>query len=405
MATTSKTTTGLNLRSTPEVTPTNIVATLAPGEQFTADGNVNKWLHIEHNGKQGFVNGDFTVALQATATIPLWITTVTAGGLRLRDGPSLHANVIGTLTKDDQLEVLGHQEGWLNVRHNGQQGFVACNSTSSREANIASSEPGRLGELLQKPKLSTQEMVEARSLVAAVADNAKRGDLFEALQAKTAYRNQRDNQVRDANGKLVETKDGQMCNLTSLAMCLSYLGIFNPRATDTQFEDFLEQVRVEHGLPPRIEAKGWGGVAAKMGAVVTFLGSNVIENQAWYEQHVRPSLRTGHAVMMSVCGHIVRIQAVTNEGLIVDDPYGRGRMLPNPGCKDLKWEYPASALNEYQTPNQRVGEDNVWAWGDISKHCMRWIAAISPGGLGAAEPLPLDEDFVDDGIVVPGQTV
>jgi uncharacterized protein YgiM (DUF1202 family) len=400
MSDTSKTITSLNVRAAPEVTPTNIIETLSAEEPCTADGNVNKWLHIKHNGKHGFVNGDFMIALQPISPAPLWITNVTSDGLNLRDGPAMQRNVVGTLAKGDQLEVFGHTEGWLSVRHNGQQGFVACNRTSSMDSSISSQEPGRLGELMRKPKLTTSEMVDARTLIHAVGQTEKQGDLFEALQAKTAYRNQRDNNVRDANGNLVETRSGQMCNLTSLAMCLSYLGIFNPHP-DRQFEDVLEQVRIDNHLPARTEAKGWGGVAAKMSAIVTFLGSNVTENQDWYAQHVLPSLRAGQAVMMSACGHIVRVQAVTNEGLIIDDPYGRGRMKPNSGCTDLKWEY--AAFNEYQTPNQTVGEDNVWAWDDVSKHCMRWIAEISRVGFGIGEPLPPDEEFVDNGIVVPNQ--
>src|SRR5215211_5661895 len=102
MSATSKTITGLNVRAAPEVTPTNTIETLSSGEPFTAVGNVNKWLHIEHNGKQGFVNGDFTTALEPTVAAPLWTTNVTSDGLNLRDSPSMQGTVVGTLAKGDQ---------------------------------------------------------------------------------------------------------------------------------------------------------------------------------------------------------------------------------------------------------------------------------------------------------------
>ncbi|MBA3947901.1 MAG: hypothetical protein H0X37_25530, partial [Herpetosiphonaceae bacterium] len=302
----------------------------------------------------------------------------------------------------DQLDVLGHDQGWLHIHHNAQDGWVACNSTTSLAAPVPAVQPGQLSPLLQKAKLSTAEINQARQLIHALGNVNERGDKFEALQSKTVYRNQRDNRAIDANGNLVETRSGQMCNLTSLAMCLDYLGIPNPHPA-MQYEDALEKVRVDNQLPARTESNGWGGVAVKLGAKVNFLGAGASHDHQWYTNNVLPALRAGHAMMMSICGHIVRVQDVTNEGLIIDDPYGKGRLLPNPGCQDLKWHY--ASFNEYQTPNQAVGEDNIWAWGDVSTHCMRWIAELSrPLGLPVGpQPVPA-VNFSDDGIVVPGQT-
>jgi hypothetical protein len=108
----------------------------------------------------------------------------------------------------------------------------------------------------------------------------------------------------------------------------------------------------------------------------------------------RPHLRRGAGVIMSIGNHIVRVQGVTDQGLIVDDPYGRCRLLPGEAGA---WKY--ALFNEYDKPGQTAGEDTLWPWADVSKHTMRWVAAIAPAAvvLGDEEPLP---DIEDDGVVV-----
>ena len=76
------------------------------------------------------------------------------------------------------------------------------------------------------------------------------------LQEKVKYHSQLDNKSKE-NGKYIGYK---MCNLTSLVMCLSYLGISNPDPK-MQFEDTLEKIRVKKKLPAHTLATGWGGVA------------------------------------------------------------------------------------------------------------------------------------------------
>jgi hypothetical protein len=209
------------------------------------------------------------------------------------------------------------------------------------------------------------------------------------------YASQRDNQARDPSGGKVETKGGNMCNLTSLSMALSYLGIANPKP-NMQYEDALEVLRQERQLPDRTTAKGWGGVAQALGARVTFIGDgSVTQGRDWWEANVRqPHLRKGAGAIMSIGGHIVRVQAVTEQGLIVDDPYGRCRLLPGEAGA---WKY--ALYNEYDTSGQTAGEDTLWPWADVAQHTMRWVAAIAPAPvvLGDEPPLP---DIEDDGVVV-----
>jgi hypothetical protein len=173
-----------------------------------------------------------------------------------------------------------------------------------------------LETLMRKDRLSIEEVARARELIAQVPDEVQRGDLYQALQAKTEYHSQRDNESTEGGKKIGDV----MCNLTSLAMCLSYLGVPNPKP-EMQFEDVLEEIRVKEKLPARTMADGWGGVAKTFGVTVEWISANPITTgKDWYVQNVQSHLRAGHAVMASISGHIVRFQAVTEEGLMADEP-------------------------------------------------------------------------------------
>lgn len=54
------------------------------------------------------------------------IGRTTGSALRLRSGPSLDAGVITTLEKDWIVAVLGEEDGWYHVAHNGKTGYVSA---------------------------------------------------------------------------------------------------------------------------------------------------------------------------------------------------------------------------------------------------------------------------------------
>jgi peptidoglycan hydrolase-like protein with peptidoglycan-binding domain len=223
-----------------------------------------------------------------------------------------------------------------------------------------------LAQLMSTERMSTEEITRTRELIAVVSDEQQRGDLYEALQAKVVYHSQRDNESTQG-GKVI---GDVMCNLTSLAMCLMYLGVPNPRP-ELQYEDALEQIRREEGLPARTLHTGWGGVAEKLHVEVKFIGYNITEGRQWWEANVLTHLRAGHAVMMSISGHIVRVQAISDAGVVVDDPYGASTL----GAGESRGWGKVNPREE--SGEQNVGEDHIYPWSDVGRHEMRWIAWFS----------------------------
>ena len=54
------------------------------------------------------------------------IGKTTGSSLRLRSAPSLDAPVITMLDKDWIIAVLGEEDGWYHVAHNGDDGYVSA---------------------------------------------------------------------------------------------------------------------------------------------------------------------------------------------------------------------------------------------------------------------------------------
>lgn len=266
-------------------------------------------------------------------------------------------------------------------REAAQPEVTPAPDTSAEATAAMEKAPTELAPLMAKTELTPEEIKVARALIEAVPAKSEREELFLDLQRKVPYHNQRNNATQE-DGTAIGDK---MCNLTSLAMALETLGISNPEPEHfTQFEDYLESLRVHRKLPARTDMSGWGGVAKAMGATLQIVGGDVQKGesgkyeQSWWGTHVLPALKQGKAVTMSIGGHIVRVQEVAEDGLVVDDPYGISQLKPG---KARGWRgtnaKPKAGAAEASEREGAVGSDVKWSWAEVSGHVMHWVAVLS----------------------------
>ncbi|PTA67173.1 C39 family peptidase [Deinococcus arcticus] len=267
-----------------------------------------------------------------------------------------------------------------------------------REEEEPAGEPDALDRLMKlgedTPQYTSQQIRVARELIK-LQPQSQRAELYLMLQEKTPHHSQRNNESlgRAVDGDRPGGRIGNvMCNLTSAAMVLEQLGIENPNPEDfPQFEDYLEDLRRKYvdaryqellnsGLSPqkarqgsyarfhRTTMEGWGKVLGLMGASYATIPPR--RDRAFWESTVRKHLEEGEAVMFSINGHIVRLQGMNEQGLIVDDPYGQSVLLKNTGMaagdKDGK----------YRHDRTKSGNNTVWSWASVAEHDMLWIAAV-----------------------------
>jgi len=218
--------------------------------------------------------------------------------------------------------------------------------------------------------LTPDEIKNVREQIEMLKDKEQKKELYLELQEKVPYHNQRNNDQE-------QYISDRMCNLTSEAMCLEYLGISCPTA-DMQFEDYLEQLRKDNNYGDRTTQGARQKVAEKLGACYSnekFDGTFSTEKEE-LKMFILSKLQSGCAVMLSVwpaCkGHLVRIQNVTNEGLIVDDPYG---MVTNFKTRE---DCNSGGYDTNSTTDENSkGSDNLWKWGDIKDITVKYVEVYS----------------------------
>ncbi|MFA5624232.1 MAG: SH3 domain-containing protein [Bradymonadales bacterium] len=300
--------------------------------------------------------------------------TVTASSLNIRAGAAQSSTKIGTARLGQSFDVLAKEGDWLKVAHNDGVAYIHANYTvlqstlpkPLKEPDFSKADP-ELKALYDKPRLSIDEIRRARELIDLLPEE-DRGDYYELLQAKNYYHSQRDNESKNSKN---ENIGDVMCNLTSLAMCLEQLGIANPHP-EMQYEDALEKIRIDNGYAARTSSTGWGAVAKKLGVNLDWLlntGSTRAQPRAFWQGRVRSALREGKAVMGSVHGHIIRFQQVTDQGVIVDDPYGQMKLLAG---SSRRWVN----TNDKESSTSQVGEDHLIPFEELDVHFMHWVVAF-----------------------------
>lgn len=238
-----------------------------------------------------------------------------------------------------------------------------------KQADSHESDVDELDELMKKPYLEVDEIAKARGWIKNRPTD-RQVDYYTQLQGKVKYKSQRDN---NQSGELAD----RMCNLTSVAMALEYLGVKNPEPA-MQFEDYLEKVRAEKGYPARTDGKAWEKLADGLGVSMSSIDL-MTSDPGTLKTKLKPEIEKGRGVVISIFssesgkGHIARLQSVSEDGLVVDDPFGK---LNNFKQRESGGSGYTGTANTRST-DSRKGEDNLWTWENIGGTIIKYADAFS----------------------------
>ena len=272
-------------------------------------------------------------------------------------------------------------------------------------------------KMAQATELTPFEIKICREYIKTLKDNvAKQEALYLELQKKVPYHSQRDNDPTYKNKtkeEMVKTKKERqdeadaMCNVTSLAMAFEMLGVSKEDAieklkedfdtndinniADKDFEDIIDFIRakkaftytytdknnktVEAEALNRTDAILWKLVANYLGISTEGaeeVNSSDINSNKWkiHKPIIEKALKEGDGVVLSLFrtkGHIVRLQSISNEGIVIDDPFGKltsmaKRELP---LDDPKGNYTSNDVDMTKKEGQR-GSDVELRWDEIN---------------------------------------
>jgi uncharacterized protein YvpB len=291
---------------------------------------------------------------------------------------------------------------------NNSQGIVPNYTPRTKDIDLSKYDKlNKLKALLSEGRLNVTQIKEARNIIRKEIPIENQGKYWTYLQSKVIYVNQRDNQITGKKGNKIEDAiKGGTCNISSLAMAMKYLGItvaqlddkllasdFNQNdLNNTQYEDKLDYIG-QYGL------KNYNRFGSSVTDIAILFGLTVqpfkggYHGKAWYEKNILPQLSTGNGVIMSISGHIVRIQGMNEKGLIIDDPFGKTILRKGMG---KAYNYKSDTFNNdnnnknnsyndnrfgekhkaIESNLDNVGEDNVWSWEDLKNHGTYWVRVI-----------------------------
>lgn len=200
-----------------------------------------------------------------------------------------------------------------------------------------------------------------------------------------------------------------MCNLTSVSMGLDYLGLQKPCsnchsscASMAQLEDYLECERLAFNYGDRINSEVWTDLLEKFGVEgksVTIKDLHSVQKnsdlssaqkqteinarKAALKEKINGELKKGNAVVMSLFptgkGHIVRVVAVTDDGIVFDDPYGK--MFPSGFAERERGGSGYDKVNGRNIPTDTPdkaerGKHVLYTWTDLTNCTMKFYYTI-----------------------------
>ncbi|MEC3078489.1 SH3 domain-containing protein, partial [Bacillus tropicus] len=119
----------------------DIISRVYNGQSLNVIGEENGWFKININGQTGFVSGEF-VSKSGAANNNVSTggnNKVTADVLRVRTAPNTSSSVSGRVYEGQTLNVIGQENGWVKINHNGQVGYVSGEFVSGVSSNAGSS--------------------------------------------------------------------------------------------------------------------------------------------------------------------------------------------------------------------------------------------------------------------------
>ena len=143
-------TASLNLRSGPGLSH-SVITTLNAGDIIVILERTNsEWYHINFHGVTGFVNTPFLRDVLTAENFSA-MGRITGDLVNVRDRPTTSSGLLATYPADTVMTVIGINNGWYKIRHDGYTGYVRSDfmaiisgtraSSQSVSAPVASSAP------------------------------------------------------------------------------------------------------------------------------------------------------------------------------------------------------------------------------------------------------------------------
>lgn len=115
--------TSLNIRSGPS-TDDYVLTVVSKGTRIVIlDKGDGKWFHVNYQGEIGYVDSDYLEEILLAENFNA-TGTLTATDVNMRAKPSTDSDIMCRVDIDTVVDVIGINNGWFKVVHNGSTGYI-----------------------------------------------------------------------------------------------------------------------------------------------------------------------------------------------------------------------------------------------------------------------------------------
>ena len=117
---------GLRLREEPKTSAAVLTTFSADTRVVVLEDAQDGWYKVSYQDKTGYLSADYvTVSTQADANLGNGRVTTEGSSLSVRSGPGTENDRVTTLSNGAVVKIIGMENGWYKVEHNGQTGYVS----------------------------------------------------------------------------------------------------------------------------------------------------------------------------------------------------------------------------------------------------------------------------------------
>lgn len=107
-------------------TDSSVVGTMRNGNTFDIISKSGNWYQIKYNGITGYVHGDYVKEVTASSAVSTKGKVYNvATNLRVRSGASTNSSILGYLTNNTEVSIVGTEGSWYKIQYNGGYGYVS----------------------------------------------------------------------------------------------------------------------------------------------------------------------------------------------------------------------------------------------------------------------------------------
>lgn len=135
----------LNLRSEPNTAAAAIATAPQGAAVVVADRSLDGWYKVVYRGRLGYMSADY-LSYSETLEANIGRGVIVGSDVRLREGASTDAAIVGTYQNGTEMQVLGVYKDWYKVQAGDKIGFVFSDFFGLRVESAANPAEGDVGQ-------------------------------------------------------------------------------------------------------------------------------------------------------------------------------------------------------------------------------------------------------------------